>query len=350
MKKIELLVLTCLLSIFSTLAIAETSYRLYMDPDGERNYTIPGSGESVGFPLKTLGNVQEKISNYLDNNPDIDIEVRIAEGEYIGSDHRVDWTVTMPNNKITFMPQTTTQSAPIFKGNANGNETCIPRGWFFYQNKSNVKTNLHFRYLRIENYESAILLGGNYNKSHSNGNNSIYGMYFQNIGNVRCGDNTYSPTSAVSLTNSDSNNISNNHFINIINYNTSVADPGNMHAIYLSNNSSNNIVRSNRFEANSGDAIRVRNYSNNNTIYNNRMYNTGQDAAYSEWFDISDESPSWDNSFTNNIFDVSYTGASLQTVKLIKEPYSTEGMPSIGSKRVCTDEDGGKCYPEQVPY
>ncbi len=66
------------------------------------------------------------------------------------------------------------------------------------------------------------------------------------------------------------------------------AGPQLMHAVYLNNQSSGNTIRDNRFDAISGDPLRVSNGSDNNQVLNNRSDNAGKQAFVSDWFNNKD--------------------------------------------------------------
>lgn len=293
-------------------------------------------GLTLDSPIKTLNRAQAIIADNIAQYGERDVLVRIGPGEYL--DQSVVWTTTMAQHSITFMPLFNDKVRPVFKGS----DEC--QTWFKLAHSKGEDTNIQFKYIHVEKYGAAISLEGSRNaEGASNSNNHIYGMYFKNIGNVAC-TSASAPTAAIRLINSDNNDISNNHFVNIIND----SGAGLIHALYVAHMSDDNVIRANRFVDNSGDPVRLRDYSNRNVIYDNKMYNTGIVAGYTDWYcdhDVRDdctkvapECPSWDNAFRNNGLGLNYaSGANLGTFRYFQDEVTTGcEKPTSSSVRLRT--------------
>jgi hypothetical protein len=267
--------------------------RLYMSPSGDDHLCGTSELEAV----RSLRRIHECLQEM---NPDSAVEVHIKPGRYLHHFHpdrpaTVEWTYY--NGKpITFTPLGFGTERPVFEG----------RGadiWFHLKVADGVRTELRFRYLRVQNYNSAIVFHGNYEEEHTgwNGGNRLYGMYFYRIGGLY--SNKGSSTAAVSLANSRDNSIVNSHFINIQNHGH---DAGQLHAIYIAHYSYSNVIIRNRFAYINGEPVRVRDASGFNRIRENTFSFTGMKAYYSEWFcrtgctKDTPECPSMGNDFRDN--------------------------------------------------
>ncbi len=269
-----------------------------------------------------------------------DVEVRIGAGSYFAQ--RVDWTYSMPEHSITFMPADGGNVRPVFDGCASDG-TCSGGTWFRFVNSSSRPTNLVFRYIRVQRYGTAISLEGDRNRVDGwNGHNTIYGCYFDRIGNVFNG--ALSPsTAAVRLVNSDDNTIENTHFVDIIN----TTSPALLHAIYAAHLSDRNLIARNRFVRNAGDPVRLRDFSNGNRILENTFIETGIEAGYTDWYCDHDvrtdctkptpECPSWDNQFRDNVLNGNYACEPLGTFHYFQDDTTTGCQkPTTTSARLRT--------------
>src|SRR5690606_29032191 len=122
---------------------------------------------------------------------------------------------------------------------------------------------------------------------------------------------------AIRFVNSKENLIENNDFVDIIN----IDREGALHALYVAHYSDSNRIDNNRFVNNTGDAVRVRDFSNGNVVTRNRFEKAGSGGAYSEWYCDFDartdctkatpECPSWENVFKDNLIGTNYKGEPL---------------------------------------
>ena len=276
----------------------------YMSPDGS-----DANDGTENSPFLTLQHINQVLKN---DPPDDDVRIIIAPGRYYNQ--RVEWDYFDSERRhyVRFEAQDIS-NRPVFDGCTQGG-SCNGGGTFFSARPGDgIRTNLDFWYLRVENYQVAIQLGGrrgpyNYRENephwdYSSGNR-IYGMWFENIGE--------DDTAVVRLVNGRDNLIQNNHFINAI----SEVNPRRLHAVYMAHHSSNNAIRNNRFVNISGDAVRVRDESNFNSITGNTFESAGV-YGYSDWFcngktndrctkNPPEECPSWGNEFRNNILGSQY--------------------------------------------
>ena len=273
-----------------------------------------GSDENSGLsrhsPILSLGKAQDIL---LDVDPNQDVEIQIAPGTYY--DQRVRWEFTMENHIVRFMPLDDTKIRPTFDGCPGPDvdpSDCGGGTWFTLQAATGENTNVHFDYIRVQRYGTAISFNGNRNSpARFNGANRVYGSYFRDIGN---GFNTdLSPsTAAIRLVNSDNNILRNNHFVDVRNIGQGSRL---IHAIYVAHQSSGNEIVGNRIVNVSGDAIRLRDASNDNLIVRNRISRSGT-FGFSDWYCDREkrgnctkqvpECPSWENTFRNNVLDGTY--------------------------------------------
>lgn len=257
-------------------------FKIYMRPGGATSGCVDDGwvGRSYSRAVGTLACAQAILrdAGFHDVDrwaaeQDRNVEVRISpvEGTYDGQS--VVWTTTNPDYAITFLPILDDKNRPVFHGGGTHDT------WFALGVASGQDTNLHFRYLRVESYRTAMDFRGNRNsEAGSNGNNSLYGMYFKRIGSKWIAGAEAS-TGAVILRNSDDNRIENSHFIDIQNS----SDCGLLHALYLAHMSDDNYIRGNRIVRNCGDPIRLRDFSNRNVIRANEILDSGS-AAYTDWY------------------------------------------------------------------
>ncbi|MBO6938492.1 MAG: hypothetical protein JJ863_26230 [Deltaproteobacteria bacterium] len=310
-------------------------------PDGgtacTRRYDLDPAGDDAAegtadAPLATLEEVEERL---VDDPPTCDVEVWIAPGVY--REQRVDWSFTMPDHTITFRAADR-MDRPVFDGCASGG-SCAGGTFFILRHSAGEETNLHFWYLHVRNYQTAISFNGARNEEPtSNGSNRIFGCYFERIGNVF--DSSLDPSTAcVRLVNSDDNEIANNHFVDVVN----TRSGGLIHAIYVAHMSDRNTIRANRFLRSSGDPVRVRDYSNGNVITDNRFIRVGTHAGYTDWYcdhDARDdctkptaECPSWDNQFRDNLLDGTWACDPLATFHYFQDDATTGCAPPRADAR-----------------
>jgi hypothetical protein len=312
---------------------------IYLSPTGDD----AKSGLSPAQSILTLDRAQKIISA---TQPAGEVEVRIAPGDYYGQ--TVVWTYTMPNHVIRFMPLAGGKVRPVFDGCLKANPTdpgtdCPGGTWFRLKHSQGQKTNLHFDYIWVQRYQTAISLNGSRNSAGaSNGFNRIYGCYFKNIG-TQYNTALQPSTAAVRLVNSDDNEIANNHFVDVINHTSC----GLLHAIYAAHMSDRNLIRANRFKNGCGDPLRFRDFSNYNVIRDNKLIKIGVNAGYTDWYCDHDvntactkpgpECPSWENQFRDNLLDGDYSCNPLSGFKYFQDETTTGcSPPSPTAKRLYT--------------
>ena len=237
--------------------------RLYMSPNGHDTR----GGMSQTDAVRTLARIQARLVALA---PTTDVEVHISPGLYV--DQSVRWTFTN-GRVITFMPLNGSTERPVFDG--GGGDI-----WFTLAVANGTRTNLSFRYLKVQNYNTAMVFKGNRNSFGAfNAGNHLYGMYFYRIGGRYSRDG--SSTAAVAFENSRDNLVANSHFINVENF---TADAGQLHALYLAHYANGNLIERNRFAYVSGDPVRTRDASNYNRVFANVFIRTGTKAHYSDWY------------------------------------------------------------------
>jgi len=302
--------------IWSNLSYSAEPFKIYLSPAGNDSY----EGLTNAYPIRTLSRAQEVLMSYDPNQP---IEIHVNQGTYIWQS--VVWTYTN-GYSITFTPINFTNDRPVFDG--GGIDT-----WFTLSKSNGSASNLKFRYIKVQNYNTAMSFEGNRNYvSNWNSENELYGMYFYRIG----GKYSYSnySTAAVRFKNSRNNSVANTHFVDILN---NSAEASAIHAIYFAHYSSNNEVLRNRFLRVNGDPIKVRDESNYNYIADNRFYSSGKDAFYQGWYcnnstrsdctKVSGECPSIGNEFRNNDLYGGYSGA-INVFSLREEDNHCGPLPS----------------------
>lgn len=296
----------------STAYADQSPLRIHLSPGGHDSW----NGTTTSHPIVTLNRAHDILQA---SPPNRDVEIRIAPGTYSYQD--VSWTFTMPEHTITFMPMNDDKVRPTFDACKQNDATDCKLSWFRLYATKGEATNLNFEYIRVENYLEGISFNGDREDTAKfNSHNRIYGMYFYKMGNK------HNPSSSIAyaivrLKNSDHNLVRNNHFVNCEN---SVKGTY-LHALYVAHDSSNNEISWNRFKVNSGDAVRIRDYSNYNKIENNKFIKAG-DVGYTEWFCIGSsctkptpECPSWGNEFRDNVLDGDYGCGYLKTWDVIVE-------------------------------
>ncbi|MGM0559135.1 MAG: right-handed parallel beta-helix repeat-containing protein [Myxococcota bacterium] len=302
---------------------------IWMAPDGDDARSGLAESEAVA----TLGRVEQILEQH---QPQRDVEVRIGSGRYRAQ--TIEWTYSVPGHTIKFTRTNSQADRPVFDG-CTSSTNCPGGTWFRLRRSDGSETRIEFNYIRVENYQTAISLDGNRNaEADSNGSNRIYGCYFYRIGNVF--NSSLAPsTAAVRLVNSDDNVIANNHFDDIIN----TTSLNRLHAIYVAHMSDRNEIARNRFVNNSGDPVRVRDFSNDNSIVDNTFEKAGKWAGYTEWYcdhDARDdctkatpECPSWGNEFRRNHLDGNYSCEDLGTFEYFQDDSTTGCSPPISTAR-----------------
>lgn len=311
-------------------------FRFWLAPDGDDSRTGLTESEAVA----TLDRAQDLVKSH---GPTTDVEIYIKSGRYRGQS--VLWDVVIPGKTITFTRTPDATDRPIFDGCLS--DTNCPGGTLFRLRVSDGSaTGLVFNYIRVENYQTALSFDGNRNsEGQSNGGNRVYGCYFYRIGNV-FNPSVDPSTAVVRLVNSDDNVIENNHFHDVIN----TTQPNRIHAIYAAHMSDRNQIARNRFYNNSGDAVRLRDYSNDNTIVDNTFIKAGQFAGYTEWYcdhdarddctKTSPECPSWGNQFRRNALDGNYQCDALGTFEYFQGDSTTGcSAPSANARRLRTSDN-----------
>ena len=285
--------------VWSNFSYSSDPFKVFISPSGNDQ----NDGLSNAFPVKTLNQVQDILEAH---NPDQSVEIHINQGTYLNQS--VVWTYTN-DHSITFTPIGFTNDRPVFDGGGNTNT------WFTLAKRDGKASNLKFRYIKVQNYNTAMSFHGNRNDiNKGNSSNELYGMYFYKIGG-KFTSFDYS-TAAVRFVNSKNNSVANTHFVEILN---NPAEASLIHAIYLAHHSSNNEIVRNRFLTTNGDPIRVRDESNHNYIAENRFYTSGKVAFYSDWYcspdttrntctKASGECPSIGNEFRSNNLYSGYNG------------------------------------------
>ena len=290
------------------------------------------SGGDPENAFLTLMAVQSRLE---DSQPRRPVRIEIAPGIYEGQ--RINWRFIMPNHGIEFTRPDGATERPVFDGCTD--DACAGGTWFTLRHSSGEPTRLSFNYLEVRNYQTALSFNGNRNdEDASNGQNRIFGCYFRNIGNISNPELDPS-TAAVRLVNSDDNVITNNHFVHIIN----TRSAGLIHALYIAHMSDRNSILRNRFVDNSGDPVRIRDYSNDNVINDNRFYEAGIEAGYTDWYcdhDARDdctkpspECPSWNNQFRDNLLDGNYQCDPLGTFHYFQDDETTGCSPPTPDAR-----------------
>lgn len=306
--------------------------RYFLAPGGDDTR----AGRDEASALQSIARVEALL---VADPPTCDVEVWIAPGVY--REQRVSWRTTDPTIRITFRASDR-ERRPIFDGCA-ASGSCTGGTFFSLRHSAGEDTNLHFWYLHVRNYQTAISLNGDRNsEAASNGGNRIFGCYFERIGNV------FEPglepsTACVRLVNSDDNEIANNHFVDVINTRSGAL----IHAIYVAHMSDRNTITGNRFVRSTGDPVRVRDFSNDNVITDNRFVRVGTQAGYTDWYCDHDarsdctkptpECPSWGSQFRDNVLDGTWTCGPLATFHYFQDEATTGCMrPAAEARRLRT--------------
>jgi hypothetical protein len=276
--------------------------RFYMSPDSDEERDEELCGESEEQPVTTLNRIHDCLHRL---KPTQEIEIHIRPGLYRGQ--RVKWTY-VNGRPITFTSHGFGKERPVFDGDRDNTCDAIRADehakdvWFRLEASSGERTNLRFRYIRVQNYDYAVEFHGNREDPHGgwNGGNALYGMYFYRIGGwYGCRD--YS-TAVVAFVNSRFNSVANSHFVKI----GQSVEPRKLHALYIAHHSLFNSIVRNRFEDINGEPIKVRDASNFNHVNENVFRWAGRVSYFEDHFCREDckhpsrECPSMGNEFRNN--------------------------------------------------
>ena len=311
-------------------AVAAGLQTIYMSPSGSDS----ASGATSATAVQSLERVEQIVAS---GPVDQDVEVRIAGGTYVAS--QTVWQTYRPGHTISFLPADYTigggtgsfTAKPVFQNaRASGSNRYIMGYWFYacpgaagQPLADGGVAGLRFYYLSVQYYSSGGIsldgsagpCGGGYQASSGLGlpsargldGNTIFGMQFSSLGNTYtgggCEDDDWPRCGygGVVLTESSSNRIENNHFVNLRN-----AENSYIHAIYITHKSSSNVFTRNNVTGVSSDPVKVRNSSNYNTFDDNTFgandfvrSSIPSAAHYLE--EVGDgQCSSYHNRFTNN--------------------------------------------------
>lgn len=290
----------------------ETPFKIYVSPTGNDSYL----GLTPGSAVKSLQRVNTILDENLHFDEDTysgpDIEVRIAPGTYYGQ--TVVWTAINPLHSITFMSDNADNVRPTFNGQTTPGQTSSSN--YFFSIRRAGPTNLHFRFLRIENYNNGMSFRGE--TWASNESNSVYGCHFSRIGTLYTtfADGAFG---AVNLRSTDFNRVENSYFYNIENKSADTS----VHALYISNGSDENYVANNKFWKTSGVALKLRNDNWWNVFEYNSFSADGPVPNTAGYFDHPEagEASSCQSVFRYNLLDGTYLcNASLPTFRTDPSP------------------------------
>jgi hypothetical protein len=318
--------------------------------------SVTGSDSNDGTqsaPVLTLARVQDILRA---TAPTTDVEIRIGQGTYVAG--QLTWDFYIPGHTITFMPHdyeigenvTGIAGRPVFRSDTTPGYWLVAKIPPSHTSTADLTGGLRFYYLTVERYgQGGLMLYGR--TSIVSGirtpgaaltGNTVAGMVFQRMGSKWSGQTGYG---GVSLSNSSSNYIGNNHFSSLENV---APSQGGVHGVYALHGSSNNTIRGNAFSVISGHPMRVRNQSNGNDIHENTFTLTGG-YGYSEWFcdaacvsanpGANYECASQGNVFHHNNLVSGYTGGYLR-LWLLTPPGLTfpgpAGCPALSGPRLAT--------------
>jgi hypothetical protein len=317
-----------ILSVLSIILVFqfETSHALqiiHMAYDGDD----ANGGTRASRAVRTFDRVKEIVANRMRHNEDI--QILIKPGIYENVSVRWPTTLTMPNNRIFFMPYVTdgTYGSNDF---VTFRRTNTSKSYFFnvYHDGTrnrNVRTNLTFFHLRVEGYFNGMVFSGRIPSEGTIDNNSIGAIThnhiidcrFHRIGGLYFSDDQLA-YKAVGFNNSDNNVLRYNHFTYV--ENAANESPSAIHAIYAAYNSNDNQIFYNRFERISGHPIKFRDFSNFNSVRANLFIYSGSTAMVQDWYGSTEvwrwrrryqdtgryECASWENEVLYNTYHKSY--------------------------------------------
>jgi Right handed beta helix region len=233
-----------------------------------------GSDSADGLSQETsVASLQEavRIAEEVSGKEAFSIRIAVAPGEYKGQSAKSRGHSSVNTIKVTSADPS--KPRPRFDGDGKGGT------WFDLRSASERSTHYTIEGLEIINFETAINLAGDRNRTElSNSGNQIRNNVFINIGQT----SAESPpsTAVIRLVNSDDNVIKDNRFIHIKNRERCSL----LHSIYVAHDSTNNVIEGNIFEDLCGDAIRFRDGSNANLIKDNVFIDAWDKAPVSDWY------------------------------------------------------------------
>lgn len=310
--------------------------QIYLSPTGDDSNT----GLDLDHPVLTLTRAQEIIQA---ENPDSDVEVRIEQGTYLVP--QTTWSTFITGRTISFMPIDYQlgmslgdfAGRPVFR--ASG-----PAAWWMYaqlpSGHPGGDTGLRFYYLRVEHYQSGLMIHGRYT-TNSNGvrvpataganGSEIRGMYFYQLGSKY---NMYPGfgVAALDLVNASDTYVRANQFLYLEN---ATPDQSHIHAVYLAHGSGDNTIVNNKLRYISGAGINIRNQSHGTEIVGNTFDHTGVHGHVSDWFcdggcvDTSNpqECASHGTNFHDNIIGLGYNGVIIPNT-VLTPPGNTYAGPA----------------------
>lgn len=336
----------CLVILISSHAISASTLNIYLSPKGADTQ----DGLSATKAILTLKRAHELVAAQFKKAPS-HVNIQLAPGVYYNQ--TVTWTATNPLYQIRIYSASATHKA-IFDGRSSSSATLgSQRSFFILKNSTGKATNLSFEHLAIRYYAEALSLNGNRDdeKAGFNSNNKILFSVFDKLGSKFHVDKTLPAYAVVRFVNSRKNEVKGNIFSNIENH----TRPELLHAIYVAHFSHENTFEGNSFRRQSGDPLRVRDYSNFNVITKNEFDSAGS-YAYSEWYcektESSDctkktpECPSWGSIVRSNVYRGSglfhyYVRPNFQNANSAcktKAPVQAEGKRLRTALNVTTDE------------
>ena len=283
-------------------AFSTTSLTIYLAPNGVDTQ----DGLTSSRPILTLKRAHDLVTAHFKKSPS-NVNIQLAPGVYYNQ--TVTWTATNPLYQIRIFSASATNKA-TFDGRS-GSAATLANQRSFFNLKSTVgkATNLSFEHLGIRYYAEAISFNGNRDdeKAGFNSNNKILFNTFDKIGSKYHVDKTLPAYAVVRFVNSRKNEMKGNVFSNIENF----SQPALLHSIYVAHFSHENTFEGNSFRKQSGDPLRIRDYSNFNVITGNEFDSAGA-YAYSEWYCEASENtectkknpecPSWGSAVRSNVY------------------------------------------------
>jgi Right handed beta helix region len=367
----------------ATMAAADPVFTVFMSASGADT----NDGLTAVTAVRSLVRVQEVL---VEHNPATDVEVRIAQGTYVAPPMH-SWRFYVPEHTISFLPidyeygegREGIAGLPVFR-NARNADGMYPGGYWLQPRLPTDPTHplygggtsgLRFYYLQVEYYSSGgVSVYGDSERDVEDeryspplrvrgsvglNGNTFFGMVFTRLGNRWATDTAYGYGGIV-LTNSSSNRIENNHFVQIEN-----ASPygGKIHGLYITHFSSQNSIRRNRFSYNSGDPVKIRNQSNFNAVEYNSFTRSGRNSFYRDEFcdeqcaidnNGSRQCASYHNRFFYNVLISDYDGDNSSESWTLSPPgltYAGEAPCSIpaGDQRLRTGGNSQSPPPPSCP-
>src|SRR5690606_13525559 len=126
---------------------------LFLAPDGSDG----NDGLSFASPILTVARAQQILAG---ESRQADARIWVAPGRYHGQ--QVTWTHTRPGRRIVFEAFDPEAPLPVFDGCTVGG-SCTGGTWLRLNFSGGRRTNLEFRHLRFENYQTAISFNGDRN-------------------------------------------------------------------------------------------------------------------------------------------------------------------------------------------